>query len=525
MDRITKILIIDDSEDDRLLYRRALQKSPEVNYSISETDNGDQGIERIVHDQPDCILLDYSMPGRNGLEVLKHIRSKHPFIPIVVLTGQGSENLAVAVIQEGAQNYLSKSAVTPETLDRVIRIAIEHCSLQKRLHEQRNSLEIFTHALAHDLKEPVRTIHSFIELIARDQNLSPKAADYFQYIQKSASRMASLIDAVHMYTRIDAATEQMPELCDLNEIVGEIRLNLNQLISEKHATIEVDNLPELRCNGTQLSQVFQNLISNAIRHCDVRPVIHISAEKKPGNYFLFRVRDNGTGISEEYRDKIFEPFKRMTRSSEQGLGLGLAICKKIIEKHGGKIWYESQPGVGTTFLFTLPVLQESLIVKEANRSPFGPSRASIDNADLANILLVEDNKADVELARIMLIDEPQMKCNFTVAHDGYEALQLLRESRNKSSSVDLMLLDINMPRMNGFELLEKMQSEEKLRDIPVIMCSTSNYDKDMQKAKALGAVGYIIKPAEINKLRAIIQHLSGVKLSQENKGFRLLRAV
>ena len=100
------------------------------------------------------MLLDYSLPGRNGVEVLKRIRAKHPFVPVVMLTGQGNENVAVTAMQEGAQNYIAKSAITPESLEHVIRMAIEHCTMEKRIHEQRGSLEIFTRALAHDLKEP-----------------------------------------------------------------------------------------------------------------------------------------------------------------------------------------------------------------------------------------------------------------------------------------------------------------------------------------------------------------------------------
>ena len=130
-------------------------------------------------EQPSCVLLDYSLPGRNGVEVLKRIRSRHPFLPVVMLTGQGNENVAVAAMQHGAQNYISKSSITLETLEHVVRMATQHCMMQKRIHEQRTSLEVFTRALAHDLKEPVRTIRSFADLIAQTEQFLRKTTKAF----------------------------------------------------------------------------------------------------------------------------------------------------------------------------------------------------------------------------------------------------------------------------------------------------------------------------------------------------------
>ena len=136
-----KILIIDDSPDDQLIYRRALGKATDAKYDLIEAEDGDRGLARVEADSPDCVLLDYSLPGRNGLEVLKRLRAQHPFVPVAMLTGQGNETVAVAAMHEGAQNYITKSTITPESIERIIRVSIEHCSMQKRIHEQRVSLE------------------------------------------------------------------------------------------------------------------------------------------------------------------------------------------------------------------------------------------------------------------------------------------------------------------------------------------------------------------------------------------------
>ena len=141
MSNAIKILIIDDSPDDQLIYRRALSKATDAQYDLIEAEDGERGLARVESEAPDCVLLDYSLPGRNGIEVLKRLRARHPFVPVAMLTGQGNETVAVAAMHEGAQNYISKSAITPESIQRVIRVSIDHCSMQKRIHEQRASLE------------------------------------------------------------------------------------------------------------------------------------------------------------------------------------------------------------------------------------------------------------------------------------------------------------------------------------------------------------------------------------------------
>lgn len=520
------ILIIDDSEDDRLLYRRALQKSTGDTYDIIEADDGDRGLDMIGEHPPTCVLLDYSLPGRNGIEVLKRIRVKHAFVPVVMLTGQGNEAIAVTAMQEGAQNYIAKNNITPDAIQRVIRVAIEHCALEKRIHEQRTSLEIFTRALAHDLKEPVRTIRSFLDLLVTRETFSSKGQGYFDYIRKAADRMGTLIDTVYFYTRLDGPPQQLAkEACDVAGVLEEAKENIGQLIKERQATITSDPLPKINVNHMQLLQVLQNLLCNAIRHGGDHPKVHVHASEVEGQW-LFRVSDDGPGIDEPYRVKLFQPFKRGNHHKGQGLGLGLAICKKIVESHGGKIWYEPGIDAGATFLFTLPkdMPKQPRVKHGAAQQPLPKKPADGYEKPLANILLVEDNEADIELTRILLIEQPPLKCNFLVAHDAYEALTMLRAETQKTGAIDLMLLDINMPGMDGFDLLEQIRNEDSLKKTLVVMCSTSTYDKDIERAKSLGVVGYMSKPAEIGKLKAILAATDSLRLQAEQDGYALLRA-
>ncbi|MBV8938877.1 MAG: response regulator [Alphaproteobacteria bacterium] len=418
-------------------------------------------------------------------------------------------------IQEGAQSYISKSDITPEGLQRAVRIGMEHSAMQKRIHEQRVSLEIFTRALAHDLKEPARTIRSFVELIGRDAAFPERAQSYFDYIKSASERMIMLIDTIYLYTRLDGGQEHaFFEACDGNGLLRDTKENLAELIREHQAVITSDPLPEVLGNRMQLMQVLQNLLANAIRHCEKVPVIHVDAEEQK-DHWLLRIRDNGPGISSEQRERVFEPFKRL--KNNQGLGLGLAICRKIIEAHGGEIWCETPSGAGTAFLFTLPKT-----VSARSSAPIHPEISGAVSQDrLGTILLVEDNEADIELTRIMLIEEARLQCNLLVARDGQEALTRLRSEMKNHIFIDLVLLDINMPRMDGFELLRQMRAEEALQHVPVVMCTTSTYDRDMEMAKSLGADGYLTKPADLGKLRAAIDGAAAVRLCAEGEGYAL----
>jgi len=522
-----KILIIDDSEDDRLMYRRALQKDTRTVYDILEAADGTEGLNHLLGSAPECILLDYSLPGHNGIEVLKRIREQHTFAPVVMMTGQGNEAIAVKAIHEGAQNYIPKSIITPETLQHAVFAAIEHCKMEKRIHDQRAALEIFSRALAHDLKEPIRTIKSFMDLLADHQSFSDEERGYFDYIQKAANRMGDLVEMVYFYTRLDSIPPQSTEnISNVNIVLQEARENIKQLMDERGAVITGSDLPQVYINPTHLLQVLQNLLCNAIHHSEAQPQIQVHATKRAGDWLL-QVTDNGPGIPEAYRTQIFEPFRRMSHNKEQGLGLGLAVCKKIVETYGGKIWYEPGTGGGSHFLFTLPGPDVATDAPAPMTNSTSQSMPIDPMGELmARIMLVEDNEADIRLTKILLIEKGKLQCNLLVAHDGLEALQMLQAAptHEQDNRVDLMLLDINMPGMDGFSLLEKLQTEQTLRHIPVVMCSTSSDDKDIERAKSLGAVGYMNKPPRMDKLKSYIEHMPNIRLYHTDNGYILMRA-
>jgi signal transduction histidine kinase len=358
MIELTKILLIEDNEDDRMLIERCLLKCATTKYSISGVPTGEEGIALIGSQAFACVLLDYSLPGRNGIEILKAIRLKHPFVPVVMLTGLGNETVAVAAMREGAQDYLAKSTITPEKLEHLIRGAIKHCAMQFHIIEQRDTLGIFARALAHDLKEPIRTLQAMLDVVRQEVSFPGETLEYFQSIQNCAARMAALIDTVRTYTRLDAARRAVCDECDAGQVVEAAIGNIGQLIREREAVISFDTLPTILVNRTQAVQVVQNLLSNAIRHCEIKPRIAISAIETE-DFWHLHVSDNGPGISEEETVKLFKPFTRFSRVDNQGLGLGLAICKKVMDLHRGKIWCEPPSGSGATFVLGFPKVVEA----------------------------------------------------------------------------------------------------------------------------------------------------------------------
>jgi PAS domain S-box-containing protein len=218
-------------------------------------------------------------------------------------------------------------------------------------------LEQFAYVSSHDLQEPLRMISSYLQLLQRryQGNIDEKADKYIYYAVDGASRMQNLINDLLDFSRVTTRASE-PESTDSEFVLNQALANLELYIKENKATVSHNHLPEVIADSTQLAQVFQNLIINGIKfHSEGTPKIHISAEKKAKEW-QFSVQDNGIGIDPQYSDKIFEVFKRLHKKEEYtGTGIGLAVCKKIVERHDGRIWVESELGKGSTFYFTLPI--------------------------------------------------------------------------------------------------------------------------------------------------------------------------
>jgi signal transduction histidine kinase len=221
-------------------------------------------------------------------------------------------------------------------------------------------LEQFAYVASHDLQEPLRMVSSYMQLLEKRYRgrLDDDADEFIAFAVDGAKRLQTLIKDLLAFSRVKSRGRSF-DSTDSQWIIERVLTNLGELIKENNATVTHDRLPTVMADDVQLEQVFQNLLGNAIKfHSEVPPEIHIGAERMDGEW-KFSVRDNGIGIEPEYREKIFVIFKRLHGGEEYpGTGIGLAISKRIIERHGGRIWVETTPGGGSTFFFTLPVREE-----------------------------------------------------------------------------------------------------------------------------------------------------------------------
>ncbi|UHQ96392.1 ATP-binding protein (plasmid) [Natrinema halophilum] len=237
----------------------------------------------------------------------------------------------------------------------VARDITERKTYEQKLEESNERLEQFAYAASHDLQEPLRMVSSYLQLIERRYGdaLDDDGEEFLEFAVDGAERMREMIDGLLVYSRVETEGEPLGPV-DLNKVVADVRDNLEMQITESDADIEVDELPRVLGDENQLRQVFQNLLSNAIEYSkDEPPQVHVSADRNSSMWEV-SVQDEGIGIPPDEQDRIFEVFQRLqSQNDHEGSGIGLALVERIIERHGGEIWVDSESGEGSTFSFTL----------------------------------------------------------------------------------------------------------------------------------------------------------------------------
>jgi light-regulated signal transduction histidine kinase (bacteriophytochrome) len=233
-----------------------------------------------------------------------------------------------------------------------------HDELEARARDLQRSneeLQQFAYVASHDLQEPLRMISSYTQLLGRryGDRLDGDAREFMEFIVDGAARMKQLIEDLLAYSRVGTRGREL-QSTDSGAALARALVNLRAAQEASGAQVTHDAMPMVFADGAQLTQLFQNLIGNAIKFKGAQPPrIHVSAETRP-DAWVFQVKDNGIGLDPQYSDRIFMMFQRLHNKAEYpGTGIGLAICKKIVDRHGGHIWVDSQPGQGATFGFTL----------------------------------------------------------------------------------------------------------------------------------------------------------------------------
>jgi signal transduction histidine kinase len=363
-----RVLLVEDSPADVELVLLTLRKDGfEVSGDVAQT--AEEFTSRIQTTNYDLILADYNLPQWRGMEALDILCRENLDVPLIVVTGYLGEEKAVECIKQGATDCVLKGHLAR------LPLAVGRALEEKRLRDQRRQseeelaqkvaelarsnaeLEQFAYVASHDLQEPLRMIANYTQLLAERYRgkLDEQADKYIGYSVDGAVRMQALIQDLLKFSRV-GKQEIEPRTTECRAVVEQALKNLQAAVQENGAVVNWNSLPVVMADPSQLTQVFQNLIANAIKfHGAEKPAILIDAEKKDHEW-VFAVSDNGIGIPAESWQDIFVIFRRLhTRDEYAGNGIGLSICKKIIERHGGRIWIEAQATPGCRFKFTLPI--------------------------------------------------------------------------------------------------------------------------------------------------------------------------
>jgi signal transduction histidine kinase len=354
----TTILVVDDREENRLVIRY-LFDSPE--HRVLEAADGMAGLALARKEHPDCILLDLSMPGLSGFDVLDELardpRTRETPVIVLTATGDSLESME-RVLHAGAVDYISKP-ISPQRVAIRVRGAIERRRLLRELHELRAS---FTSMLVHDLRAPLTVIKGYLELLQRPtlDPITDRQRRYLASMGLSADRMLKLIGEILDLSKLEAgklALERRP--MDLAALARDVADSFRPLATEKSITLAVVSpagMPRVSADHGRMEQVLINLLHNALKFTPPGGAIRIEVQQLDDEVEV-AVVDSGPGIPAEQMYVLFEKFGQASTAKSVGgpsTGLGLVVCRHLVEAHGGRIWAQSEEGQGARFVFRVP---------------------------------------------------------------------------------------------------------------------------------------------------------------------------
>jgi len=356
-----KILIIDDSPEDRLVYKRYLKQHSKFHYQIIETELGSEGIRLAENEQPDCILLDYHLPDLNGLEVLSQLSRKKISSAVIMLTGQSHPDRDILAIKAGASDYLAKEKLNSQILNRIIRYSIERKGTERKLRHLNEEKNRLLGMVAHDLRNPLTSIRGFSELILEDQSISRKEmCELLNIIHNLSEEMLLTLHNLLDVARIDSGKFDVNlKEHNLSELLH-YRIRLSNLTAKRKNIQLIDQVPDdlyAIFDNERLNQVVDNFLNNAIKYSPTDSQIKITAKETEVGTEV-SVIDQGPGIPKAELDHIFATFHTLgsvtPTGGETSSGLGLAIAKKIIDAHQGEIGIRNSDKNGSEFYFHIP---------------------------------------------------------------------------------------------------------------------------------------------------------------------------
>lgn len=374
---VARLLIVDDEARQMKALCETLRAH---GYDTVGVGTGEAALAALRESRFDLLLTDLTMPGMDGIALLKAALAGDEMLVGIMMTGEGTIATAVEAMKVGALDYILKpfkmSAILP-VLSRALamrRLRLDNAALQQRVRDRTAQLEAlneeldsFASSIAHDLQAPARHVASFAQLLLEEHAnaLDPTAQRHLRTISNAGERMGHLISDLLSFSRL-ARAEMRRQPVALGPLVADVwqELEMMRELTENGGqprtfAWQVGDLPTVQADASMLRQVFLNLISNAIKYTRGRSPaeIEVGCRGREGDAVVLFVRDNGVGFDPQQADRLFGMFQRLHPASEfEGHGIGLAHVRRIIQRHGGRIWADAEPGRGATFAFTLPAL-------------------------------------------------------------------------------------------------------------------------------------------------------------------------
>jgi signal transduction histidine kinase/ActR/RegA family two-component response regulator len=388
--------------------------------------------------------------------------------------------------------------------------------LNQDVIEAANEKERFFANMSHEVRTPMNGIFGMVNLLL-EMELEPVHREHLETIHSSSESLLNILDDILDYAKLNANEMQLkPRTFELQRLIREVLLVYKSTADTRHIELSAticESLPEtFLADDLRLKQILSNLASNATKFTDEGAVTVTVQSLKKGDrdQLLFQVRDTGIGISEEAGLTLFSPFRQIDTKEPRcynGTGLGLAISKNLVELMGGRIWFESEPGVGTSFFFTIDYEKagqknEDFVCRR--KLPPPESWNPRDNGR-SRVLLVEDNKVNQKVARLTL---EQLGSDVMIAENGKEAVDLAEGPLH----FDLILMDVNMPVMNGLDATAAIRRLDHVNaKAPIIAMTGMAFEEDRERCFASGMDDVITKPLDINDLRRRIGDLQNAR--------------
>ena len=516
-----KILLVDDNETNLLILEKILKKE----FQLERATSGEAALTIAPTFKPDVILLDIMMPGMNGYDVCKEIRATKELarIKVIMVTAKAMLSERLKGYEVGADDYIVKPFEEEELLAKV-RVYLRlksteefNIELKKQVQEQTQELREakekaeaanrakneFVSTMTHELRNPLTSIIGFADILTVQCGgpLNEEQLNQVKVIRQSADHLSKLVSDVFDVVKVDRNVIELDlGLFTPGEFLRSAVDMLSSQINKKGVKVTLNIHPDLKGitgDRRRCTQIVLNLLSNSIKYTPQGGTIEVHAENMTGSVVKISVTDEGVGIKPEDQKKLFSEFYQVDRHRDQklgGTGIGLALNHRLVELHGGQIGVESEFGKGSTFWFTLPLLEIVGDKEPVQEQVFTTLPRSLAGR---RILVADDNEAN-QAIMVEMLDRSDLEVHIT--GNGQEAIELA-----KYRTPDLILMDLRMPVMDGFTAAKKLRSMPEFAKTPIIALSASADKISIERCLAAGYNEHVSKPFELNVLNEIIE--------------------